>query len=576
MTRFPRIGRTLAAALLTTAAAGAVPSFAAGTPGTGPAATTTAIGSYLAGRFAQNQDDWGSAARYMELALAADPGDLALMRRTFLLKLGEGRIGEAVALARKLVERDPNGPFAITTLIADDLVVGKLADAKALVRTMPRDGMARYVAPLVEAWLLAADRQTDAAVAALSPLLAVPGFKALHDLHAGLILDMAGRNDAAAETYAGVTGDDAPLRVVQIVGGFYERTGRTEEAKRLYEGFRDRNPDSAMIEPTLAALTSGAKPPPVVSDARQGLAEALFDLGSAIQHEGSADTALLFGRIALHLRPDLALARLMIGDIQASRDHEEDAIATYASLQEHPVLGWAVRLRTADALASMERTDEAAAMLRRLVDERPERVDAAVRLGDVLRSAKRWEEAVAAYDTALKRVGTPAERHWSILYARAIAYDRTNRWPQAEADLKAALALRPEEPYLLNYLGYSWVDKGLNLVEARRMIERAVELRPRDGYIIDSLGWALYRLGDFEAAVTKLERAVELKSVDATINDHLGDAYWRVGRRNEARFQWQRALRTAEEDELKEQIRAKLETGLPERQTAGAEAPKPQ
>ena len=573
MTRFPRIGRTLAAALLATAA-GLPQALAAGTPATN-GAVTTAIGSYLAGRFAQNQDDWPSAARYMEQALAADPGDLALMRRTFLLKLGEGKVDEAVALARKLMAQETSGPFAVTTVIADDLKAGRTEDARALARTMPRDGMARYVTPLVESWLLAADRQTDAALAALKPLLSVPGFKALHDLHAGLILDMAGRNDAAAEVYAGVTSDDAPLRVVQIVGGFYERTGRRDEARALYEGFRERNPDSVMIEPALAALATGAKPPPAVADAREGLAEALFDLGSAIQHEGSADTALLFGRIALHLRPDFALARLMIGDIQATRDHGDEAIATYATLQEHPVLGWAVRLRTADTLASMDRTDEAAAMLRRLAEERPERVDAAVRLGDVLRTAKRWDQAVEAYDAALKRVGTPAERHWPILYARAIAYDRTSRWPQAEADLKAALALKPEEPYLLNYLGYSWVDKGQNLAEARRMIERAVELRPRDGYIIDSLGWALYRLEDFEAAVAKLERAVELKPVDATINDHLGDAYWRVGRRNEARFQWQRALRTAEEDELKEQIRLKLEKGLPERQTAGAEAPKP-
>lgn len=574
MTRFPRTGRTLAAALLTTAM-GLPSALAAGTPGT-DGATMTAVGSYLAGRFAQNRDDWPSAARYMEQALAADPGDLALMRRTFLLKLGEGKVGEAVALARKLSEQETNGPFAVTTLIADDLVAGRTDDAKALLQKMPRDGMARYVTPLVEAWLLAADRQTDAAVGALSPLLAVPGFKALHDLHAGLILELADRDDAAAEKYAGVTSDDAPLRVVQIVGGFYERTGRKEQARALYESFRERNPDSALIEPTIADLNAGARATPIVADARAGLAEALFDLGSAIQHEGSADTALLFGRIALHLRPDLALARLMIGDIQATRDHGEEAIATYASLQEHPILGWAVRLRTADTLASMDRTDEAVTMLRRLVDERPERVDAAVRLGDVLRSAKRWDEAVQAYDTALQRVGTPAERHWSILYARAIAYDRTNRWPQAEADLKAALALKPEEPYLLNYLGYSWVDKGQNLAEARRMIERAVELRPRDGYIIDSLGWALYRLEDFEAAVIKLERAVELKPLDATINDHLGDAYWRVGRRNEARFQWQRALRTAEEEELKEQIRVKLEKGLPDRLTAGAEAPKPQ
>nr|WP_244439480.1 tetratricopeptide repeat protein [Azospirillum baldaniorum] len=178
------------------------------------------------------------------------------------------------------------------------------------------------------------------------------------------------------------------------------------------------------------------------------------------------------------------------------------------------------------------------------------------------RVAKRYGEAADSYSKALERIGTPEERHWAVLYARAMSYDKVDRWPDAERDLRAALALKPDEAFLLNYLGYSYVDRGLNLEEAKTMIEKAVALRPKDGYIVDSLGWALYRTGDFEGAVEKLERAVELKPTDATINDHLGDAYWRVGRRNEARFQWTRALRTAEEEPQKEDIRAKLDKGL--------------
>ena len=185
MTRFPRIGRTLAAALLATAA-GLPQALAAGTPATN-GAVTTAIGSYLAGRFAQNQDDWPSAARYMEQALAADPGDLALMRRTFLLKLGEGKVDEAVALARKLMAQETSGPFAVTTVIADDLKAGRTEDARALARTMPRDGMARYVTPLVESWLLAADRQTGAMT------LAAPGAEVHQplDVHRGFATQVA-------------------------------------------------------------------------------------------------------------------------------------------------------------------------------------------------------------------------------------------------------------------------------------------------------------------------------------------------------------------------------------------------
>jgi len=418
--------------------------------------------------------------------------------------------------------------------------------------------------------------QTDQALTELGVLSSASGFSALHDLHAALVLDLGGRKDEAAKHYAKLVDKEAPLRVVQLVGNFYERNGRKDDARKLYEAFRADNPESLMIEPKLKALDEGKTAAPVVGDAKQGLAEALFDLGSALHHEGAEETALLFGRIALHLRPELTLARLMIGDIMESRDHHADALTEYKALEKDPVLGWAARLRAAESLGRLERNDEAIAALEQLSTERPERTDALVRLGDLYRTVKRYDEAASAYTKALERIGKPEERHWAVLYARAMSYDKIDRWPDAERDLQAALALKPNEAYLLNYLGYSWVDRGLHLDKAKGMVEKAVELRPKDGYIIDSLGWALYRLGDFEGAVTKLERAVELKPTDATINDHLGDAYWRVGRRNEARFQWNRALRTADEEPLKEQIRAKLDKGLTDRQAAEAERPKVQ
>lgn len=567
MTTFRRIGGLIVAGWLAGAGAPATAGITVADDG------GSAFGSYLAGRFAQNQNDWGSAAQFMTRALSADPDDASLVRRTFLLKLGEGEYDAASALAERVAEVDSGAPFAVLLLASDRLLAGRVGDARDLVGRLPDDGIARFVAPLAKAWLASAAGKPDDAIAALRPLLEANGFKALHDLHAGLILEQAGRIDTAAGYFATVAGDDPPLRVAQVVGGFYERRGKTEDARRLYEAVRDRNPENAMIEPALAGLDAGRTAPPSVATAAEGLAEALFDLGSAIHHEGSADTALLFGRLALRLRPDFALARLMIGDILASRDQGEAALAEYRPLQDDPTFGWPVRLRMAEAQAAMDRTDDAIATLARLAADRPERSDAAVRLGDLYRSANRWAEAADAYSTALARIGTLGERHWAILYARAIAYDKLDHWTEAEADLKSALTLRPDEPFVLNYLGYSWVDKGTNLAEAKTMVERAVSLRPRDGYIVDSLGWALYRLGDYEEAVKRLERAVELKPLDATINDHLGDAYWRVGRRGEARFQWERALRTAEEDALKDQIRAKLDSGLPDRKTAGTDGP---
>ena len=197
-----------------------------------------------------------------------------------------------------------------------------------------------------------------------------------------------------------------------------------------------------------------------------------------------------------------------------------------------------------------------------MAEEAPERSDALIAMGDLLRGKDRFAEAESAYTRAIQRLPKIERSDWRLLYARGITYERTKRWPQAEADLLKALELEPDQPFVLNYLGYSWVDQGLNLDRAKAMLHRAVELRPDDGFIVDSLGWAYYRLGENDKAVTYLERAVELEPGDPVLNDHLGDVYWRVGRQREARFQWQRALTFKPEPDAVAAIQAKLANGL--------------
>jgi Flp pilus assembly protein TadD len=195
--------------------------------------------------------------------------------------------------------------------------------------------------------------------------------------------------------------------------------------------------------------------------------------------------------------------------------------------------------------------------------EAPKTIGADVQLGDALRNKKRFEDAGAAYNEAIERataMGLPDR--WALFYDRGVAYERAGKWKEAEADLEHALELKPDQPLILNYLGYSWVDKGVKLDQGLKMVEKAVELRPEDGYIVDSLGWAHYRLGDYKAAVEHLERAVELVPSDPTINDHLGDAYWRSGRFVEARYQWRRALQFGPDRDDIHPIEVKLDQGL--------------
>jgi Flp pilus assembly protein TadD len=304
---------------------------------------------------------------------------------------------------------------------------------------------------------------------------------------------------------------------------------------------------------------AGPAPKPIIGGVEAGIAQGMFDIASLLQQDrAGSELALLYVRLALMLQPEFPLAQMLLAEITEAMGNQAAAIDAYSALAASPGYSWLARLRIAGLRDSAGDTAAALADLSKMGAEHPTRFDALWRKADILRTRERFMEATEAYDAAIARVATPDRRHWSLFFGRGIALERAKRWDRAESDMKKALALQPEQPYVLNYLGYTWLEQNTNLTEAKAMIERAVALRPQDGAIVDSLGWAYYRLGDFETAAKHLERAVELKANDATINDHLGDAYWRVGRKLEARFQWIRAMSLEPDADLKAALEKKL------------------
>ncbi len=242
----------------------------------------------------------------------------------------------------------------------------------------------------------------------------------------------------------------------------------------------------------------------------------------------------------------------------------DQAIAAYEMVPSSSPLKLGADIQIALELDSMGKVDEAARRLTDIAAARPHDVEALSALAELQRSRKKYAEAAATYDKAIAAVGIPQRQNWTLFYFRGICYERSKQWPKAEADFKKALELYPDQPLVLNYLGYSWVDKGLNLEEAFKMLRRAVELRPNDGYIVDSLGWAHYKLGQYAKATETLEKAISLKPADPVLNDHLGDAYWRVNRRLEAHFQWNHARDMKPDPEDLPEIEEKIKDGLPD------------
>jgi tetratricopeptide (TPR) repeat protein len=528
------------------------------TPGSG-------LGAYLAARHAHAQRDNRAAADFYNAALRRDPDNTELLQSAFALMAAEGRMTEAGALAQRLVTYDPNASIAALLLSAEDGKAGDFESVDRRIAGLPKRGINAFVGPLIAAWAKVGQGKTDEAIQVLAPLSNNSHLATLHDFHAGLILDLAGRNDAAAEAYKSTLASPTglTLRAVLAIGGFYQRQGKLDQAAALYDRYLLEHPDTELVDKA-ALMARGKDAPPVVANARQGMAEAYFAAATAIRQSNAGDVAMLFDRMALSLEPDFPLAQVLLADALQAQGRLTEANATYRAIDRAAPVWFTAQLRVAGNLDEMGQADQAISLLRELAQARKDTPDALVSLGEVLRKHERFTEATEAYDAAFARIDNIDSRHWALFYSRGISLERSKQWDRAEKDFLRALELEPEQPYVLNYLGYSWVEQGLNLDRARGMIEKAVSLRPNDGYIVDSLGWVLYRIGTYKEAARQLERAVELRPDDPTINDHLGDALWRAGRQAEARFQWQRAANLATDDKTRDEIRLKLTNGLPD------------
>lgn len=524
----------------------------------------SAAGAYLAGRHADRIRDVRSAGAFMDQVVMTPDAGIAMKRRAFLLRLEDGRFDDALPLAEEVVDTlDTNAPVANIFLAVEAARAEDFSRAGSIIDSLPDNRLNRILRPLLEGWIKLGQGNRAGAEQAIDDVLEIDGFAVLHALHAAMIADAAGDVPLARERYqaALVAMPDPPLRIRLTVARFLARQGDVDQAISAAMSEPSAAADPADIRQSLiteSETRSGDRP-----EIKEGLAQAFFDLGSALQRDRRSELGMVFARLALRLDPDFDLATLLVAEILDDREQYAEALVLYDAVGTGSAYRLMAALRAVSGLEDLGRSEEAVDRLNKLAAERPTLMIPLVRLGDLYRARELWPEAVTAYNRAFERLPAGEEADWSLHYSRGIALERSAAWDRAEVDFLRALELRPEQPYVLNYLGYTWIDKGRNLPRATKMIEQAVALRPNDGYIVDSLGWAMYRQARFEEAVTHLERAVELRPTDPTINDHLGDAYWRVGRRNEARFQWRRALNFDPAKDLAGSIERKLETGLP-------------
>jgi tetratricopeptide (TPR) repeat protein len=536
-----------------------------------PLSVNTFSGAFLAARTADFDKDYATAVKLYKIALQFDPTNTDVKQRLMITQLMSGNFADGVKLADTL-KNDPSVERITSTVRGMEAIRKReyKSAEKILAYKGPND-LDRMMNDLLLAWAKFGDGKPKEALKLVTGMQGPEWLAIFKNYHAGALAAAAGDkatararlNEAILDRNGAGAAPDTFIRAVMALARLEARDGNKQKALDAISVGDNFVTSYAPLKALRQSIEAGEKQEQQVRTAAQGAAAVLFSIGGALNRDGAEDIVALYLQAARALDPDSDDVLVLLGGIAENQKKPDIAIDYYRAVPEKSPMRRISELQLGLNLADTGKVDEAKKHLQELIDADPADLRSYLALGSVLSDAKDYRTMATLYDKAVGVIGAvPTRNHWSVFFQRGIAYERLKEWDKAEPNFRKSLELNPDQPQVLNYLGYSWVDMNRNLDEGLDMIRKAVSLKPDDGYIVDSLGWAYYRLGRFDDAVAELERAAELKAGDPTINDHLGDAYWRVGRKLEATFQWNRALGLKPEDAEIVKIKDKIENGL--------------
>ena len=522
-------------------------------------------GNYLSGLHAARESNFPLAAKFLDAALVSDPDNMTLTGHAFDSNWRGGNMARADELARKIdagVEGGLPG-FIGLYLGLNALNAGDVELADAYFKRARPDNLSIRVLEIAKAWILAEQGKQEEALdkvrkaRGLSPLII--------DILEGKLHERFGNLAAAETAYMGETANPLELSVplLRAIVRVKVKQGDFTGARTLLADYLDRNPGLPELEDDMSRLMKDQTLPFLTEGSIGAIAEGTYLLSRAFART-SWEASMDLARLASHLDPNLAESQLLLAALLEQRQRYQEAAAVYAMVKPDNLYHWEAQLSAAANLYHLDRKEEALDQLAALSVERPGKLDALENIAIIHQREENFDEMADTYDRLIARLPGDKPVYWRYYFRRGIAYNAQDRWDEAEKDFQHALRLYPDQPDVLNYLAYSWLELHQNLDKALEMLHRAVEQR-RTGYIIDSLGWAYYRLGRYDEAVVELEKAVMLEPLEPEINDHLGDAYWKVGRKREARYQWERVLSLEPTKEVPhEEVERKLRDGLPD------------
>ena len=527
--------------------------------------STSVSGNFLASRTASHLLDLGAMTEFTSAALKQDKNNGVLVERLFQAEVMQGDMAKAEPLAAQVVKFNSQQRTARLVLGLKEFRARRYAQARENFNEAAYTPIGTLTSALLSAWSYAGEGSANAAFRELEKLDGQDAFANYKAFHTALIADYLGssvRADAAYKKAYSLA--PTSLRIVQGYGNYLERAGHKAEAEKIYTTYLADGQRDLIIQQRLRDLQAGKTPAPFIAVPAAGAGEVLFSIASALNVDQSADAALIFSQLAQSFSTDKPMVLASLGAVQSGLKLYDQSNSTFEQIAKDSVLRDYADLQIALNLQRTEKGKDAIAKLEAVVARSPKDTDALVTLASVYRSNDDYVKAGDFYSQALGQLEDKDPATWRVYYDRGIVYDHLKQYDKSEPDFRKALALSKDDPSVLNYLGYSMIDRGVNLDEAITMVKKAVSLKPNDGYFTDSLGWAYYTLRDYDQAVTYCERAVDLVPSDPLIAEHLGDVYWKVGRKLEAQFQWQHAIDNHPEKNDLPRIQAKLKDGMPE------------
>lgn len=531
---------------------------------------TSLSGNYLAAQTASNDNNAQEAVLFYEKAIALDPENIILKQAMFTALTSNGQLDKAIMLLSEIGPEDQTETLNFAVSAADALKKKSWARALSQIENIEGTDLDSMTSKLFGAWALVGDRKIDDAIAKAETVAGPAWTKVIKDYHVGLILSAAERDDEAISYLEKAISNrsvasaltETFIRAFEALGRAHARSGDTSKAIKIISDGLLLLPAHPPLLKLLADLRAEEAITPLLFSPQQGAGEIFFNVGSAISRQGGLPFAQSHLQLAHFLDPKSDVSLLSLANVYEGQNKFERANDYYSKISEVGPYANRAQLEIGMNLNQMDMVEESIEKLKKLVAEDPNDLSVISALGRIYSQHEKHYPVTELLNDAIPRIASIRSNHWSLFYRRGIALERTDQWDKAELDFRKALELSPNQSDVLNYLGYSWIDKGINLEEGLAMIRKAVELRPNSGFIIDSLGWAFFRLERYEEAVGELENAIKFMPTDPVLNDHLGDAYWKVGRKLEATFQWRHALGNKPTDENRIIIEKKLQEGL--------------